>query len=423
MAKTDAGQPPTADMLWKAVVARAQAQGLNTDKFVDGHRAVVDDIAAFLAADVQEDRGADSAEISRNPLRRLFQRKTAPPAPTPVAPIILFGEPGTGKTTFLYIIDALLRDSYGYPDNLESPMRKASGRSHHVQKRQFDGQPLTLLSVRKWAELLHFFEWDTQRHKLDADALDAFVRSKLLPMRVIFADEVELVGYAPTIPELASHGILVVGTSNQTTFRQLETADLHPRLYEFAGGDMRKGDPEDAIIRPNHPLFPQFDAVRKTPQQRFEQLVFHVTRSDDSVLMLIDFQMAVNAPLLETEWITLFQDTWRQASAQTGLLDSAAKFVLLLDHFTLETIRTNFNAVMRYILLLDAVEQLNIGVKLRHPTEAIVLSREALDHMRVTMYTAPGVADEIKQKALAGIDRATSRIGQAGARADQILGL
>ena len=40
--------------------------------------------------------------------------------------------------------------------------------------------------------------------------------------------------------------------------------------------------------------------------------------------------------------------------------------------------------------------------------------------MKVTIHTARGVSEEVKTRALVGIDRAISRIGQAGVRARAI---
>ena len=91
--------------------------------------------------------------------------------------------------------------------------------------------------------------------------------------------------------------------------------------------------------------------------------------------------------------------------------------MLLLDQFSLDLLQTDYNAIIRYVYLLDAVEQLGIGLLVRHQDARPELTRETIAAMKETVKNAQGVSIEIKSKTLAGVDRSTSRLGQAGFRA------
>ncbi len=399
------------EQLWTAVVKEAAAAGLDPHKFSDVHRSVVQDIAQFLAtqATSQPNETTSSNGLSAWVSRYTPSGKsTAPPPP----PIIICGVPGTGKTTFLYVLDKVLHTQFGLPDEVTSTMTKPSGRTHTVQKRQFNGRDLSLLSVRKWGELLHFYAWDTGKHRLDHKALRRFISETLRPMQIIFADEVEMTGYAPTLPDLAKQGLLVVGTSNQTTFAQLETDEMRPLIYTVDGTDMRAGDPADAIVRETDAAWRLFGQTAAQAERHFERLSYRWLETPSAVYTLLDFASAVKAPLLETEWIRFIDMV--STAVETPI-------VLLLDNFSLEILRTDYNAIMRFVHLFDAIEQVNVGVLVRNTAAPPELSREALTHMKVTIQSARGITEEIKTKTVIGIDRCISRIGQAGHRAQTVL--
>jgi hypothetical protein len=94
-----------------------------------------------------------------------------------------------------------------------------------------------------------------------------------------------------------------------------------------------------------------------------------------------------------------------------------------LDDFSLEWLRTDYNSIIRFVGLLDGVEQLGVGVLVRQAggEPAAVLSREALSHMQVTIQSARGVSQEIKTRTTIGLGRCTSRLGQAGHRGRALL--
>jgi hypothetical protein len=100
---------------------------------------------------------------------------------------------------------------------------------------------------------------------------------------------------------------------------------------------------------------------------------------------------------------------------------SSAPFILLFDDFSLETLRTDYNAIIRFVSLFDAIEQVGLGVLVRNQRETPQLSREAINHMKVTIQSSRGVTEEIKMKTVVGIDRLVSRLGQAGQNAQRIL--
>ncbi len=381
--------------LWEQVCCEAERAGLNTSLFGERQQEVVAHVAAFLAQDP--------------PVRRFSLRKSSPP---PVAPLILYGPPGTGKTTFLYVLDRVLRREL--PDNITSVMHKGQ-RSYSLQKRLLDGEPLSLLSVSQWAQLLHFYEWDVRKHRLISADLQTFLTNKLAPMRVIFADEVEMVGYSPTIPTLAKNGILVVGTSNQTEFAQLESQQIPPHKIYFGGEDMRQGDPQDAVW--NHPLFDQL-ATQKT--ELFGQVNCQLMRHADTAFVRLDFAEALQAPLLDVEWVNFIKTTRFYVSDPTSLTQNLS-YILLLDDFTLAKLQRDYNGIIRFIALFDAIEQMGIGVLLRNTTQTPQLSHASFEELKRVIEQADDTSEDVKRKTLVGIDRFTSRLGMAGQRARAIL--
>ncbi len=391
------------EAVWQAIVAQADSAGLDAAKFGADHREIVARIVDFLSAETPDPSPAS------NRLKALFSRPRAAQSPQPVRPIIICGVPGTGKTTFLYLLDRVLRAHFDLPDTLQPTMTKGRQRLSII-KRQFAGAPVSLLSVRKWADLLHFYAWDVGCHRLIREDLVAFMLQTLVPMRVLFADEVEMTGYAPTIPDLAEQGLLVVGSSNQYAFQQLDQRDMAPIIYRFEGQDLRAGEPREALVAAGDSAETWFDFLAEQPPRHWERLTFRHAISAENHFVLLDFLPAVDAPMLETEWQQFF--AWVSDGAPT---------VLLLDGFSLETLRTRYNDVIRFVALFDVVEQLELGVLMRPLDDSAELSREALNHMQVTIYSARGVAEEIKQKTVVGLGRATSRIGQAGHRARQRL--
>ena len=378
--------------LWRRITTAATHAGLNPEIFCEPHHDIVREVA-----------------------RHLSQPEPAPNVP----PIIICGEPGTGKTTFLYVLDEVLRTHFALPDAIETTMRK-DGRAYDVHKRPFHGREVSLLSVRKWRDLLHFYAWDIEKHRFDTPALDQFIRGTLAPMRVVLADEVEMTGYAPTIPDLAARGLLVIGTSNQYQFQQLDHEQISPLIIQFEGADMRAGDPADAVATPNHAGWPYFDQTAAQKECWLENLPYQLHTSGRFTFTYLNFSEAVKAPLLENEWLTFLKDAYKEASPYIPLQQSTP-YLLLLDHFSLDVLQTDYNAIIRYVYLLDAIEQLGIGLLVRDPQQTPLLSRTMINAMKETVQNANGVSLEIKAKTLAGVDRSTSRLGQAGFRAQNHL--
>ncbi len=383
--------------LWQQVYKEAHRAGLDVSVLGERQHEVVRRVAEFLAVEPEN--------------RRFLFRK---PAPKPVAPTILYGPPGTGKTTFLYVLDRVLRRQL--PDNIAPVMRKGQ-RTYKLQKRLLKDEPLSILSVSQWAQLLHFYEWDVQKHRLISADLQHFITRNLIPMRVIFADEVEMVGYSPTIPTLAKNGILVVGTSNQTAFKQLERQQIPPHKIYFGGEDMRQGDPQDAVR--DHSMFAQLMAKQT---QRFGQVNCRLARQGDIVFVLLDFDETLRAPLLDIEWVN-FIETTRFFVSDPTLLTQNLRYVLLLNGFSLAKLQRDYNGIIRFIALFDAVEQMGIGVLLRSSGQALQLSRASFEALKQVIESADDASEEVKRKTAVGIDRFTSRLGMAGQRAQTTLGL
>ncbi|MBK8431788.1 MAG: hypothetical protein IPL28_11100 [Chloroflexi bacterium] len=404
--------------LWQAVNTAAHDAGLNAAKFGAPQREVVQAIAHFLA----QEPPAPPSYTSRFPrvpqpvkavARPLVGRfipprpqPTPPPAPTP---LILCGPPGTGKTTFIALLDVVLRTQFGLPDHIAPMMNKHDGRQHLVHKRTLNGRPLSLLSVSKWAELAHFYAWDVQQHRLNGRDTADFMTQVLAPMRILFTDEVEMTGYAPILPQMAHFGLLVVGTSNQSEFKQLAWEQLPPHLITFGGEDMRLGDPTEVVVTAADPAAHLFALGQAVAGEKHGRLPYRPFRHGETTYWQLDFRQAIKAPLLDNEWVHFLQM-------------ASPPLTLLLDDFALESLRTDYNGIMRLVALLDAVEQMGVGLLVRpaagvgdEPTA--VLSREALIHMKVTIQSTRGVTEEVKTRTVIGLDRCISRLGQAGHRA------
>ena len=392
--------------IWQEIEATAVSANLDPTKFNDTHRDIADQIVAFLQAPPPKDSALESEPNGWRSWLPLGKNGNGHAAslPPPPAPIIICGEPGTGKTTFLNVLDVVLRRRFNLPDNVQPVMHKGE-HAYHVTKRLLNGRPISLLSVKKWDDLLYFYTWSREAHGLVAADRAAFVQEVLLPMRLIFADEVEMTGYSPTLPILAQHGLLVVGSSNQSRFAQLEERQVPLHTYTFDGIDLRAGSPADAVVQPGDPAWAIFDALQNQPVQQFEQLTYRQMRQDDVFFVGLDFGTAVHAPLLENDWASFLQTLPHQPDEP---------LIFLLDCFSLAILRTDYNAIIRFVSLFDLIEQQGIGVLVRHQDETTELSREALSHMKITIYAARGVPEAIKVKTAVGIDRCISRIGQAG---------
>lgn len=400
--------------IWREIEQTAVSAGLDPQKFSDTHREILTHIVAFLErpspvspSSVEEKNGWSKWLSLRTTGKNGEEERPSPPP----APLIICGEPGTGKTAFINVLDVVLRRVFALPDNIQPVMLKGSYH-YAVSKRTLNGRPISLLSVKKWADLLHFYTWDRQEHRLVTTDRAAFIEETLQPMRLIFADEVEMTGYAPTLPVLARHGLLVIGTSNQHRFAQLEEMLVPPKIYTFGGVDLRAGSPADAVVQPGEPTWAIFDRLKNLPIERQEQLTYQQQIVADVLFLRLDFATAVRAPLLENEWANFLQTLPRQAGEP---------LILLLDDFSLDILRTDYNAIIRFVSLFDLIEQQGIGVLVRNQSTAAELSREALAHMKITIHAARGIPEAIKVKTAVGIDRATSRIGQAGHKAHQYL--
>ena len=413
---------------WDNIVKSAVNAGLDASKFSDQHREIAQLISSFVSSQSEHLEQVKRTTAPHGVVKRIAQnlpllrnnRVSDASKMQPVSPIIISGVPGTGKTTFLHLLDTVLRSQFSLPDNIVNTMHNTRGDSFAVQKRVFDGQPRSLLSVHAWSALLHFYTWDRDRHELNPAAQRAFIHDVLLPMRVLFADEVEMTGYSPTIPTLANEGILVVGTSNQYEFGQLANYDLSPRLFNFGGEDMRLGNPGDAVVVPDEPVwhwFDQRDGVETAVStslstQIFSTLTYHYWQHHQLNLVQISFEEAMRAPFLETEWLAFL----RTISEGNDL-----PCILLIDDFSLSHLRTNFDAILRFVTLFDAIEQVGTAVFIRNRTEPIDLSREAFRYLKTAVYNTFGVDIAIKQRTLSGVDRCISRLGQAGQSARQLL--
>lgn len=404
---------------WQAVVDTALEAGLDPTKFGPDHQEIVGRIAAFLKTSFPDPQAEQEAEPDGRWGRFWWHTPVPEPEETVLSPIVICGVPGTGKTTFLYVLDRVLRQAVSLPDTIGQEMINLHEKRYSVPKRMFCGAPVSLLSVRKWSELHRFYAWDTEEHRFDRPRLSAFIQETIAPMRVVFADEVEPSGYSPTLPDMTEHNILVIGTSNQYDFPQLDLEKNAPIIYHFEGADLRSGDPADAVVTQDETAWALFDKLAERPLYEAEQMVYQIMAEGDRVSMLVNFRSAVQNPMYETDWYVFLRKTW-DSLTDGKPLEPDSKYALLMESFSLDELRTDYNAIIRFVWLFDAIEQLGIGVLIRNDDRPAEISREAFNHMKVTIHTARGVTQDVKDRTLVGIDRVVSRIGQAGVRARTI---
>lgn len=431
--------------IWEAVLEKAEDAGLDPSLLGADHQAVIDRIAHYLST---EEERLDEQHRRRKANERLEEqkreirdkqqkgrRRKKPLTPEeegtlaqepqtvidPINPILLCGPPGTGKTTFLYILDTVLRDQFDLDDNLKGRMRKSREQYYHIQKRFFDGDEVSLLSVRKWSELLRFYAWDVRQHRFEYSDLEQFIEDQLLDMKIIFADEVEISGYSPTLTDLAQYGLLVIASSNQVEFPQFDVENLNPTIMMFEGPDMRVGEPEDAIIQASHDEYEIFDEVAEADLSKKEAVIYRYKKTSGVHFLYFDFPPTIRAPMLETDWARFFNDAFVDATGRRKGITPSTKLVLLFDNYSLDVIRNDYNAIIRYINLFDAIEQTEIGVLIRNPEGVTGLSRVAMDEIKHEIETTPGIIAEVKRRTVVGIDRSTSRIGKAGLRAKALI--
>ncbi|MEM7330527.1 MAG: hypothetical protein AAF490_00455 [Chloroflexota bacterium] len=412
-----------AEQLWQAVIAKAHEGGLDPEKFNENHRQIITLIAEFLNS-IPSSKGKKGRSSF---LGRLFGRQGSQEkagdetAVQTVPPIIISGIPGTGKTTFLYLIDAVLRTQHQLPDNIQTVMTKRDGTTYSLQKRFFCGMAVSLLSVRKWTELLYFYNWDVETHGFNPQDLSHFIQNTLLPMRILFADEVEMTGYSPTLPDLAKHGILVIGTSNQYEFAQLDSYLIPPQIYQFSGEDMRLGNPSDAIVTEIDKGWTLFQLTRTRETQFFEKLAYQRMMVEETAVVQLQFDHAITVPMLESDWIRFLQSTAPNSTGDPGAFPPNTPYILLLEQFSLAQLQGNFDAIIRFVTLFDVVEQFGIGVLIRNVQRTPRLSPDAIQQMKISIKTRAGVDPEVRKRTAAGIDRWLSRLGQAGNKANLLL--
>ncbi|MEM8857798.1 MAG: hypothetical protein AAGD96_05730 [Chloroflexota bacterium] len=404
---------------WQAVVDTAHEAGLDPTKFGPDHQEIVGRVAAFLKTSFPDPDKEKEPEPDGRWGRFWWNKPIPESQETVISPIVICGVPGTGKTTFLYVLDRVLRQFVGLPDTIGPVMINIHEKRYSVPKRMFCGNPVSLLSVRKWSELHRFYAWDTEEHRFNRPRLSEFIQETIGPMRIIFADEVEPSGYSPTLPDMTEQNILVIGTSNQYDFPQLDLEKNSPIIYHFEGADLRSGDPADAVITKAEPAWGLFDKLAAGPLFEEEQMVYQMQVDGDTVSVMVNFRSAVQNPMYETDWYVFLSKIW-DILTDGKPLNSDSKFTLLLESFSLDELRTDYNAVIRFVWLFDAIEQLGIGVLIRNDDQPAEVSREAFNHMKVTIHTARGVTQDVKDRTLVGIDRVVSRIGQAGVRARAI---
>ena len=410
-----------ADQIWSHVLEVAQIAGLDATKFGDDHQEIVRRVAEFLVAEIPSPNESLEDKKENSGWGSFWWNKEEPQSQeTVLSPIVICGVPGTGKTTFLYVLDRVLRDRLSLPDTIGSEMKNFHGRTYQVPKRMFCGSTVSLLSVRKWSELHRFYAWDITNHRFVRSRLEDFVDRSLAPMRIVFADEVEPSGYSPTLPDMTARNLLVIGTSNQYDFPQLELEANSPIIYRFEGPDLRSGDPADAVIWPYEETWELFDLLANEPMYKNQRLPYQTQLVDDSLAILLNFRAAVQAPMYETEWYQFLNRIWDDLTGKPGSLQPDSKFTLFLESFSLDELRTDYNAIIRFVWLFDAIEQLGIGVLVRNGDQPAELTREAFNHMKVTIHTSRNVTEEVRERTLVGIDRVVSRIGQAGVRARSI---
>jgi hypothetical protein len=151
----------------------------------------------------------------------------------------------------------------------------------------------------------------------------------------------------------------------------------------------------------------------------YERLPYQTITRQETRYLLLNFDEAIRAPLLEPEWVQFLRYAYSQTT--TAPFQPETPYTLLLDQFSLTKLQTNYNGIIRLVAIFDAIEQLGIGVLVRHPSQPPNISRAAFAQLKTTIQNRQGLDIDIKRRTLVGIDRCVSRLGQAAHRAHRWL--
>lgn len=185
-----------------------------------------------------------------------------------VAPLLLAGPVGTGKTTLMMILDRAL------PEQSCAPLFQQEIAAHPTavdaggQREQIELHPLALMGearniptgVLRLQELQRFyrrFTYDRARARTDPEAAERF--AALFRGRIVYVDEFvpDVVSSFPmlVINHLADHGVQVVLSSNRRDTPFVEGV----QVISVAGADMRHGDLTRVTVPAGpHPLFDEW---------------------------------------------------------------------------------------------------------------------------------------------------------------------
>ncbi len=271
--------------------------------------------------------------------------------PTRVAPLLLSGPVGTGKTTLMMLLDRALPEascSSLFQQEIPAHPSTADGGGPaliEVHPLPLMGQtrnlPTGVVRLRELQTFYRRFTYDRATAREDREAAERF--AQLFHRRIVFVDEFvpDVVSSFPmqVINHLADHGVQLVLSSNRRETPFVEGVQVVP----IEGADMRTGD-LSLVCRPAGPDA-RFDAFHELLPHTYD----HIARG---------LKARVRAVAGE-KWMHLcFEDVARSRTdwlAFQHLLQFSDR--LLVDEVPVfdPSFETEPDAVRRFVFLIDAL--------------------------------------------------------------------
>jgi predicted ATPase len=286
-----------------------------------------------------------------------------------VAPLLLTGPVGTGKTTLMMLLDRAVPEASSaavFQQEIEAhPSTAENGSGPQL----IEVRPLMLMGrdhnvatgVLRLPELQTFyrlFTYDRRNAAVDPEAARCF--AQLFQNRIVFVDEFvpDTVTSFPmqVINHLADSGVQVVLSSNRRETPFIEGVQVVP----VEGADMRVGD-LSLMARPARPD-PRFDRFNEVPPTPFH----HIARGLQARLRAVNGQRWMHLHYAD---IANVPATW--ASFQRLLQHADVVLVDEVPIFDREH-APNWDATRRFVFLIDALYDE------RHPVLLRLTNQDAL---------------------------------------------
>ncbi len=341
------------------------------------------------------------------PARRgWFSRLLGSPEPERVAPLLLAGPVGTGKTTLMMLLDRALPQASCAALFQQEIAAHPTALTPEGERLLIEVHPLPLMGqtrnlstgVIRLRELQSFhrrFTYDRQAAREDPEAAERFAR--LFGGHIVFVDEFvpDVVSSFPmqVINHLADHGVQVVLSSNRHETPFVEGV----RVVPVRGADMRTGE-LGRVLLPQQPD-PRFDGFAGVPPTALDRVARGLRGRFRSVggktWLLLEFDTVAHTA---ADWLA-FQHLLQLADAV--LVDNVPLFDAARG--------AGPDAARRFVFLIDAIydERRPVLLRLTNP-------QPLADSFEVEQ-----LSERYLPEVVVDLERALSRLRQLSALVEQ----